>query len=54
MPNNLHQQSKSTRRRRSSIVSDISNEPNDTMSFIRLLLHSGQYNITGMVATTST
>lgn len=36
------------------IMSDISNEPDDTMSFIRLLLHSDQYNITGMVATTST
>lgn len=31
------------------ILSDISNEPDDTMSFIRLLLHSDQYNITGMV-----
>jgi hypothetical protein len=30
------------------IMSDISNEPDDTMSFIRLLLHSDQYNITGM------
>lgn len=35
------------------IMSDISNEPDDTQSFIRLLLHSDQYNITGMVATTS-
>jgi hypothetical protein len=32
------------------IMSDISNEPDDTQSFIRLLLHSDQYNITGMVA----
>ena len=32
------------------VMSDISNEPDDTMSFIRLLLHSDQYNITGMVA----
>lgn len=36
------------------IMSDISNEPDDTMSFIRLLLHADQYNITGMVAVTST
>lgn len=36
------------------IMSDISNEPDDTMSFIRLLLHSDQYNITGLVATSST
>jgi hypothetical protein len=35
------------------IMSDISNEPDDTMSFIRLLLHSDQYNVTGMVAVTS-
>lgn len=35
-------------------MSDISNEPDDTMSFIRLLLHADQYNITGMVAVTST
>jgi hypothetical protein len=35
------------------IMSDISNEPDDTQSFIRLLLHSDQYNITAMVATTS-
>lgn len=32
------------------ILSDISNEPDDTMSFIRLLVHSDQYNITGMVS----
>ncbi|EGP85243.1 uncharacterized protein MYCGRDRAFT_95365 [Zymoseptoria tritici IPO323] len=35
-------------------MSDISNEPDDTMSFIRLLLHSDQYNVAGLVATTST
>ncbi|KAK5744438.1 hypothetical protein LTR17_002148 [Elasticomyces elasticus] len=35
------------------VMSDISNEPDDTMSFIRLLLHADQYNITGMVAVTS-
>ena len=32
------------------VMSDISNEPDDTMSFIRLLLHSDQYNITGLTA----
>lgn len=35
------------------VMSDISNEPDDTMSFVRLLLHADQYNITGMVAVTS-
>ncbi|GAB1738140.1 hypothetical protein NU219Hw_g2671t1 [Hortaea werneckii] len=35
------------------VMSDISNEPDDTMSFIRMLLHSDQYNITGMAAVTS-
>lgn len=35
------------------VMSDISNEPDDTQSFIRLLLHSDQYNITGMAASTS-
>ena len=35
------------------VMSDISNEPDDTMSFIRLLVHSDQYNITGMTAVTS-
>ena len=36
------------------IMSDISNEPDDTMSFIRLLVHSDIHNIEGMVAVTST
>jgi len=36
------------------VMSDISNEPDDTMSFIRLLLHSDQYNITGMAAVVCT
>ncbi|KAF7189700.1 hypothetical protein HII31_09020 [Pseudocercospora fuligena] len=36
------------------IMSDISNEPDDTMSFIRLLVHADQYNITGLTAVTST
>ena len=35
------------------VMSDISNEPDDTMSFIRLLVHADQYNITGLVAVTS-
>lgn len=35
------------------VMSDISNEPDDTMSFIRLLVHADQYNITGMTAVTS-
>lgn len=35
------------------IMSDISNEPDDTMSLIRLLLHADQYNITGLAAVTS-
>jgi hypothetical protein len=35
------------------IMSDISNEPDDTMSFIRLLLHADQYNITALSAVTS-
>lgn len=35
------------------VMSDISNEPDDSMSFVRLLVHSDQYNITGMVAVTS-
>lgn len=34
-------------------MSDISNEPDDTMSFIRLLVHADQYNMTGMAAVTS-
>lgn len=35
------------------VLSDISNEPDDTMSFVRLLLHSDQYQIEGLVAVTS-
>lgn len=34
-------------------MSDINNEPDDTMSFIRLLVHADQYDITGLVAITS-
>ncbi|KAF2233799.1 cellulose-binding protein [Viridothelium virens] len=40
-------------RTRVFVMSDISNEPDDTMSFVRLLLHSNMYNIEGMVAVTS-
>lgn len=36
------------------VLSDISNEPDDTMSFIRLLTYANQLTIEGMVATTST
>lgn len=35
------------------VFTDITNEPDDSMSLVRLLLHSDQYNITGIVATTS-
>jgi hypothetical protein len=35
------------------VASDISNEPDDTMSIVRMLLHSDQYNITGIAAVTS-
>ncbi|PIA92869.1 hypothetical protein CB0940_05190 [Cercospora beticola] len=35
------------------VLTDITNEPDDSMSLVRLLLHSDQYNITGIVATTS-
>ena len=34
-------------------MSDISNEPDDTMSFIRLLVHSDSYQIEGIAAVTS-
>lgn len=36
------------------VLSDISNEPDDTMSFVRLLTYANQLTIEGMVATTST
>ncbi|KAF2677484.1 DUF1593-domain-containing protein, partial [Lentithecium fluviatile CBS 122367] len=35
------------------VLSDISNEPDDTMSFVRLLTHADIYEIEGLVATTS-
>jgi Protein of unknown function (DUF1593) len=36
------------------VISDIGNEPDDQMSFVRLLLYSNQLDIEGMIATTST
>lgn len=41
-------------RHRAIILSDIENEPDDTQSFVRLLLYSNQIDIDAMVATTST
>lgn len=35
------------------VLSDISLQSPDSMSFVRLLLHSDQYNITGLTAVTS-
>ena len=36
------------------IISDIGNEPDDQMSFVRLLLYSNQFDLEAMIATTST
>jgi hypothetical protein len=36
------------------IISDIGNEPDDQMSFVRLLLYSNELDIEAMIATTST
>lgn len=36
------------------VLSDISNEPDDTQSFVRFLLYSNQFQIEGMTAVTST
>ena len=36
------------------VLTDIANEPDDQMSMVRLLVYSNQYNIEGLVATTST
>jgi hypothetical protein len=36
------------------IVSDIGNEPDDQMSFVRLLLYSNELDVEAMIATTST
>ena len=35
-------------------MSDIGNEPDDQMSFVRLLLYSNEIDLEGLVATTST
>ncbi|CAI6341052.1 unnamed protein product [Periconia digitata] len=35
------------------VLSDISNEPDDSMSLVRLLSHSDMYTVEGLVATTS-
>src|SRR6188474_2620045 len=35
------------------VLSDIANEPDDQMSFVRLLVSSNQFDIEGLVATTS-
>src|SRR5258707_1151342 len=36
------------------VLSDIGNEPDDQMSFVRLLMYSNQLELEGLVATTST
>ena len=43
-----------TGRPRLIVISDIGNEPDDQMSFIRLLLYSNEFYIEGLIATTST
>jgi len=51
----LHQPvfSQSIAKNRVIILSDIENEPDDTQSFIRLLLYANVIDIKGMIATTS-
>ncbi|HUB52897.1 MAG TPA: nucleoside hydrolase-like domain-containing protein [Terracidiphilus sp.] len=39
---------------RVAIISDIGNEPDDQMSFVRLLLYSNEFDIEAMIAATST
>lgn len=39
---------------RAVIISDIGNEPDDQMSFVRLLLYSNELDLEAMIATTST
>ena len=39
---------------RVAIISDIGNEPDDQMSFVRLLVYSNEFDLEAMVATTST
>ncbi len=36
------------------VISDIGNEPDDQMSFVRLLLYSNEFDMEAMIATTST
>ncbi|ESK87829.1 cellulose-binding protein [Moniliophthora roreri MCA 2997] len=36
------------------VLTDISNEPDDTMSLVRFLLYSNEFDVEGIVATTST
>src|SRR5579864_874129 len=39
---------------RVAIISDIGNEPDDQMSFVRLLVYSNELDLEAMIATTST
>src|SRR3954447_16938782 len=39
---------------RVAIISDIGNEPDDQMSFVRLLLYSNELDVEAMIASTST
>src|SRR5712692_8849948 len=39
---------------RAFVVSDIGNEPDDQMSFVRLLLSSSEIDLEGLIAATST
>jgi len=39
---------------RVAIISDIGNEPDDQMSFVRLMLYSNEFDLEAMIATTST
>lgn len=41
-------------KRRVIILTDIGNEPDDSESFVRFLLYSNQFDVEGLVATTST
>ncbi len=43
-----------TGRPRVAIISDIGNEPDDQMSFVRLLLYSNELDVEALIATTST
>src|ERR1700687_5534492 len=36
------------------VMTDIANEPDDQMSLVRFLLYSNQFDVEGLVATTST